>query len=164
MEDEHQYKSKTQAKKEAEKLQKLGEELTQLSIPQLKRMGLPDALLTALIDARSITSNVAGRRHRQFIGTLMRDVDPEPIRAALLEIDAGSPVESQIAQEIQDWRDRLFAEDPDSLNAFVQICPELDHQRLRQLLRNIKRDKAAGKPSKSLTTLEQLIVKCCSDQ
>lgn len=164
MEDEHQYKSKTQAKKEAEKLQKLGEELTQLSIPQLKRMGLPDALLTALIDARSITSNVAGRRHRQFIGTLMRDVDPEPIRMALLEIDAGSPVESQIAQETQAWRDRLFAEDPDSLNDFVQICPELDHQRLRQLLRNIKKDKAAGKPSKSLTTLEQLIVKSCGGQ
>jgi ribosome-associated protein len=89
----------------------------------------------------------------------MRDVDPEPIRAALLEIDAGSPVESQIANENQTWQDRLLTEDPDSLNAFVQVCPELDHQRLRQLLRNIKREKAAGKSSKSLKTLKQLIIK-----
>jgi len=164
MENESQYKSKTQAKKEADELQKLGEELTQLSIPQLKRMGLPDALFSALIEARSITSNVAGRRHRQFIGTLMRDVDPEPIRHALLEIDANLPVESELVKETRRWRDRLLTEDPDSMEAFISACPELDHQRLRQLLRNIKREKATGKSSKSLKALEQLIKKSCGDQ
>ena len=164
MENESQYKSKTQAKKEADELQKLGEKLTKLSTPQLKRMGLPHALFAALIDARSITSHVAGRRHRQFIGTLMRDVDPEPIRHALLEIDAGLPVESKIVKETRIWRDRLLTEDPDSLQAFINVCPELDHQRLRQLLRNIKKEKAAGKSSKSLKALEQLIMKSCGDQ
>lgn len=164
MEDESQYKSKTQAKREADELQKLGEELTKLSAQQLKRMGLPDALLAALIEARSITSNVAGRRHRQFIGTLMRDVDPEPIRNALLGIDAGLPVESTIVKETQMWRDRLLTQDPESMEAFISICPGLDHQRLRQLLRNIKREKATGKSSKSLKALEQLIMKSCSDQ
>jgi len=164
MENEHQYKSKTQAKKEADELQKLGEELTQLSAPQLKRMGLPDLLLTALIEARSITSKIAGRRHRQFIGTLMRDVDPEPIRLALLDIDAGLPAESRLVQETRAWRDRLLTEDPDSLQAFISICPELDHQSLRQLLRNIKRETAAGKSSKSLIKLEQFIMKSCGDQ
>ena len=164
MEDEIQYKSKTQAKKEADELQKLGEELTKLSAPQLKRMGLPDELLAALIEARSITSNVAGRRHRQFIGTLMRDVDPEPIRHALLEIDASHHVESTIVKENRLWRDRLLTQDPDSMDAFINVCPELDHQRLRQLLRNIKREKATGKSSKSLKALEQLIKKSCGDQ
>jgi ribosome-associated protein len=163
MENESQYKSKTQAKKEADELQKLGEELTKLSAPQLKRMGLPDALLAALIEARSITSNVAGRRHRQFIGTLMRDVDPEPIRNALLGIDAGLPVESTIVKETQ-WRDRLLTQDPESMEAFISACPEMDHQRLRQLLRNIKREKASGKSSKSLKVLEQLIMKIGGDQ
>lgn len=156
-----QYKSKTQAKKEADELQKLGEKLTKLSPPQLKRMGLPDALLAALIDARSITSHVAGRRHRQFIGTLMRDVDPEPIRHALIDIDANLPVESEIAKETRMWRDRLLTEDPDSLEAFIHVCPGLDHQRLRQLLRNIKKEKVTGKSSKSLKALEQLIMKSC---
>jgi ribosome-associated protein len=164
MEDESQYKSKTQAKREADELQKLGEELTKLSAPQLKRMGLPHALLAALIEARSITSNVAGRRHRQFIGTLMRDVDPEPIRNALLGIDAGLPIESTIAKETQMWRDRLLTQDPESMEAFISICPEMDHQRLRQLLRNIKREKATGKSSKSLKALEQLIMKSGGDQ
>jgi len=164
MEDEIQYKSKTQAKKEADELQKLGEELTKLSAPQLKRMGLPDELLAALIEARSITSNVAGRRHRQFIGTLMRDVDPEPIRHALLEIDASHHVESTIVKENRLWRDRLLTQDPDSMDAFINVCPELDHQRLRQLLRNIKKEKTTGKSSKSLKALEQLIMKSCGDQ
>ena len=157
-------KSKTQVKKEAEELQKLGEELTKLSSQQLKRMGLPDALLAALIDARSITSNIAGRRHRQFIGALMRDVDPEPIRHALLEIDANLPVESIIVKETRMWRDNLLMEDQDSLDAFIRACPELDHQRLRQLLRNIKKEKATGKSSKSLKILEQLIMKSRDNQ
>ena len=74
-------------------------------------MGLPDLLLTALIEARSITSNIAGRRHRQFIGALMRDVDPEPIRQALLEIDANFPVESERVKETRMWRDKLLTED-----------------------------------------------------
>ncbi len=161
MENDSQYKSKTQAKKEADELQKLGEELTKLSTPQLNRMGLPDALLAALIDAQSITSNVAGRRHRQFIGTLMRDVDPEPIRHALLEIDAGILVESEIIKETRMWRDRLLTDDSDSLQAFISVCPELDHQRLRQLLRNIKKEEATGK---SLKALEQLIIKSCGNQ
>ncbi len=159
MENEIQHKSKTQVKKEAEALQKLGEELIKLPIQQLKRMELPPGLQKALVEAQSIKSNIAGRRQRQFIGALMRNVDPETIRRALLETDADRPPESENIKETRLWIDRLLTGDPAVMEEFICACPGLERQRLRQLLRNIKKEKTSGKSSKSLKVLEQLIVK-----
>lgn len=159
MKNDIEEKSKTQIKKQAEALQELGMELLKLSVQHLERMKLPDDLHNALIDARSITSNVAGKRQRQFIGALMRDVDPEPIRQALLQINADPPLESEIVKETRMWMDRLLTNDPDSLEEFISACPGLEHQRLKQLLRNIKKETATGKSSKSFKTLEQIIIK-----
>ncbi|OGR27541.1 MAG: hypothetical protein A2277_03005 [Desulfobacterales bacterium RIFOXYA12_FULL_46_15] len=152
-------KSKTQIKKEAEELQELGIELSGLPVRRLERLDLPDDLKKALIESRSITSNVAGKRQRQFIGALMRDVDPEPIRQALLQTDTGFPVESETVKETRAWLDRLLSGDPAGLEEFIHAYPGLDYQRLRQLLRNIKKEKATGKASKSLNALEQLVTK-----
>jgi len=161
MEKDIQDKSKTQIKKEAEELQKLGVELIKLPNQHLKRMDIPDALLKALIDAKSIKSNIAGRRQRQFIGALMRDVDPEPIRHALQQIDAGLPIESEIDKETRTWLDRLLKGDPAGLEEFISAFPGLERQKLRQLLRNIKKEKTTGK---SLKALEHLIMKSINSQ
>jgi ribosome-associated protein len=164
MENQIQDKSKTQKKKEAEDLQKLGVELTRLSIPQLERMDLPKELRKALIDAKSITSNVAGRRHRQYIGSLMRDVDPEPIRHALLLVDEGLPIESERTKEVQKWVDTLLTGDAAGMEEFLSACPGLERQRLRQLLRNIGKEKKTGKTSKSLKALRKIIQEMVVDQ
>jgi len=153
-------KSKTQIKNEAEALQELGMELLRLPIQRLKRMALPDDLLNALIEARSITSKIAGKRQRQFIGALMRDVDPEPIRQALLlKANDDLSLESATVKETRIWLDKVLTGDPASLEEFISVCPGLEHQRLRQLLRNIKKETGDSKPSKSLKTLEQIIKK-----
>lgn len=158
MENDFQGKSKTQLKKEAEELQKLGEALIKVPIHQLERMELPDALKAALIEAKSIKSNIAGRRQRQFIGTLMRNVDPEPVLHALQQADADVPIESEIEKKARVWLDSLLTGDTADIEAFISISPGLERQRLRQILRNIKKEKSTGKPSKSLTALKQLIM------
>ncbi len=164
MENNIQEKSKSQVKREVEALQKLGEELIKLPRQKLKSMNLPEKLFNALIDAQSIKSHVAGRRQRQFIGALMRDVNPEPIRQALLQINAGLPMESKITQETKKWIDRLLTGSPDAVEELVSEYQGLGRQRLRQLLRNIKKEKTASKPSKSLKTLKQLIMKSMDDR
>lgn len=159
MENENQIKSKTQIKKEAEALQKLGEKLSKLPVQHLKSMGLPPALEKALIESQSITSNVAGRRQRQYIGALMREVDPAPIRRALRQTDTSLPIEQEKDRETRIWIDRLLTQDPAVMEEFLCTCPGLERQRLRQLLRNIKKEKKTKKPSKSLRSLEQLVSK-----
>ena len=84
------YKSRTQRKNEDRALQRLGEQLVALPFGQLKIMGLPDELLTAIEFARKIKSRGARRRQIQYIGTLMRHIDPQPIENALDRIRTGN--------------------------------------------------------------------------
>ena len=75
--------SKSAKKREYLALQKLGEELLTIKESDLLAMGLDDELHEAILEARRIKSHGALRRQKQFIGKLMRGIDPEPIRAAL---------------------------------------------------------------------------------
>ena len=84
------YKSRTQKKNEDRALQSLGEQLVALSIGRLETMELPDDLLTAIELAHKIKSRSARRRQIQYIGTLMRHIDPQPIEAALERIRSGN--------------------------------------------------------------------------
>ncbi len=85
-----EYKSRTQKKNEDRALQRLGEQLVALPFSQLEAMELPDELLTAIELARKIRSRSARRRQIQYIGALMRHIDPQPIKAALERIRSGN--------------------------------------------------------------------------
>jgi ribosomal 50S subunit-associated protein YjgA (DUF615 family) len=85
-----EYKSRTQKKKEDRALQRLGEQLISLPVRQLEAMDLPDELLTAIELARKIKSRSARRRQIQYIGALMRHIDPQPIIVALERIRPGN--------------------------------------------------------------------------
>ena len=75
--------SKSARKRAAHAAQDLGEELVRLRDQELEALELPEALLEAIRAARRITSRAALARQRQYIGRLMRELDPAPIRAAL---------------------------------------------------------------------------------
>lgn len=83
------YKSRTQKKKEDRALQHLGEQLISLPAGQLEAMELPDELLAAIELVHQIKSRGARRRQIQYIGALMRHIDPQPITAALERIRSG---------------------------------------------------------------------------
>ena len=75
--------SKSARKREYLALQKLGEELVTLRESELLSIPLDGDLLEAVQEARRIKAHGALRRQKQYIGKLMRHVDPEPITAAL---------------------------------------------------------------------------------
>jgi 5-(carboxyamino)imidazole ribonucleotide mutase len=75
--------SKSARKREALTAQKLGEELILLRDADLDALELPEPLSEAIRQARRIRSRAAGARQRQYIGKLMREIDLEPILAAL---------------------------------------------------------------------------------
>jgi 5-(carboxyamino)imidazole ribonucleotide mutase len=75
--------SKSARKRAALAAQKLGEELVTLKDKRLVALALPDALTEAVREARRIRSRAAGARQRQYIGKLMREIDPAPVHAAL---------------------------------------------------------------------------------
>lgn len=165
MEHENQEKSRTQIKKEYKEVQNLGAELAKLSKQQLKAMDLPIDLLEALDEAKNIKSKPAAQRHKNHIGSLMKNVDPEPIRQALKLISAGKPVESVETKERQLWVEKFLTGDGSVIEEFLDAYPEVERQTLRQLVKNAIKEKEAekiGKSRKSLKALKKLIIKCLS--
>ena len=81
--------SKSAKKRAMTELQALGEALVALSVDQLKKIDLPEDLRDAVRDAQRFTPREARRRQLQYIGKLMRAIDPEPIRAALGKMRSG---------------------------------------------------------------------------
>jgi ribosome-associated protein len=75
--------SKSARKREHLVRQKLGEELITLREADLRLLALDEDLFEAVVEARGIKSHGALRRQKQYIGKIMRHIDPEPIRAAL---------------------------------------------------------------------------------
>ncbi|MFT5720723.1 MAG: ribosome-associated protein [Motiliproteus sp.] len=137
-------KSKTQIKREVEALQKLGMKLINQKQELLDKLPLNDELRAALREALRLKQNEAKRRHMQYIGKLMRDVDPDLIQQAIDTQDAGTPAYAQYFHNLERWRDRLIADD-DQIDNFAQTYPEADRQHLRQLLRNARKETELGK-------------------
>jgi ribosome-associated protein len=75
--------SRSARKREAEYLQKLGVRLVGLRAEQLEVLALPDELLEALREAHRLRGQSALARQYQYIGRLMRGLDPAPIERAL---------------------------------------------------------------------------------
>lgn len=149
--------SKTKRKKAMDALQDLGGELVELSNDQLKQLVLPDSLLIAVKDAKKLTNaRGAQKRQLQYIGRLMRDVDPEPIQAKLDAWNGVSKEQTIKLHLLERWRERLL-ENESALGEFLSSYPDVDVQYLRTLIRNAHKEKAANKPSKSSRALFQLL-------
>ncbi len=128
-------RSRSQVKREAEALQKLGEQLMKLSKKQLELMPLPDNLREAIEQARHITARSALKRQRQYVGRLMRGVDPEPLRTKLDELNSVDNLSKARFHQCERWRDRLLTEGDAALAEFLDQYPQADRQHLRRLMR-----------------------------
>ena len=144
MQDEEK-PSKTRRKRAMHELQALGERLVELNPEQLAAVALPEDLHDAVERARNITKHEARRRQLQYIGRLMRSVDPEPIREKLKTWDGVSTEETARLHRIERWRERLL-EDDGAVGVLVRAHPGIDTQRLRALVRNARGERDAGRP------------------
>lgn len=131
--------SKTQLKAEADEKQALGEALLTLRADLIARLDLPEKLLDAIKDCKKITNFEGRRRQMQFIGKLMRRLDPEPIREAINEQLNGSAQQTLSLHLAEQWRDRLIAED-DAMGEWQTQYPATDSQQLRALIRQARKD------------------------
>lgn len=140
--------SKTQLKAEADQQQALGVRLTELPKDKLLKLDLPDEVITAVLDSKKITANGATRRHKQYLGRLMREIDNAPILEQLARWDGKHTAENAYFHGLERWRDRMI-ENVDVLAEFIALYPQTDIQQLRTLIRNAQKELAAGKPPKS---------------
>jgi ribosome-associated protein len=137
--------SKTRRKAAMHALQDLGEAMVLLTPARLAALALPERLADAIAEARHISRWEARRRQMQYIGRLMRDVDPLPIQARL-EQWAGAPnAEKARLALVERWRTWLLSDDA----ALDRLCAEnagADRPRLAALVARVRDERAHGEP------------------
>ena len=146
--------SKTDLKRESTELQKLGEALLTLRADLMEGLPLPEKLVDALAQANRITNFEGKRRQMQFIGKLMRGLDPEALQAVRDALEAqrkGSAQDALSLHQAEKWRDDLVARD-EAFEQWLAAHPGTDTQQLRALIRQARKDVQpdAGSISKGL--------------
>lgn len=137
--------SKTQLKQQSHDLQKLGQQLAELSQDRLARTEMPDALRVALDDLRRTRSHEGRRRQLQYVGKLMRSADEGPLREAVAEAQLGTAQSALKLHEVERWRAELLADD-EAMTRWLSAHPDTDAQQLRSLVRAARRDTARLTP------------------
>ncbi len=155
--------SKTKLKAEADAQQALGVKLSELSKDKLTKLNLPDELLTAVLDTKKITANGATRRHKQYLGRLMREVDTAPIVEQISRWEGKNTAENAYFHGLERWRDRLIT-DANTFAEFMALHPTTDSQRLRTLIRNAQKEHLANKPPKSSREIFKLLREVTSNE
>jgi len=139
MEEEYsddEYTSKTERKRESDRLQQLGEKLMSMKPADLNRLPLSDRLRRGIDESRRITAHEARRRHAQYVGRVMREDTGDSVEQAMIELD--NPFRLRWLQE---WQDRLLAlsdlKDSAALaQEMVERVAHWDRHHLRNLARN----------------------------
>ena len=148
--------SKSQRKRDMDALQDMGQELTELSKDTLKKLTLPDDLRAAVLECKRLTAHGAIRRQRQYIGRIMRSLDPEPIQAQLAALRGENDRHSAWLHSLERQRDRLLSDDS-VLPVLVAANPGCDVQQLRTLIRNARKEQTEQKPLKAYRELFQFL-------
>jgi ribosome-associated protein len=146
MVDSVEQKSKSQVKREMLALQALGEQLVDLSPNQISEVEMPQDLREAVLFAKTLKKREALRRQMQYIGTLMRDADPEPIRKAVAGISRDQWQDNQLFRELEEWRKGLIDGNDESLGDIGNHFPDADLKRLRRLALNARKEREGNKP------------------
>lgn len=155
--------SKSQRKREMDALQALGVQLLRLNAAQLARLDLPESLREALAEAHRITSHEGRRRQLQYIGRLMRTIDPAPLQQALADATGASRAAVALMHRCERLRDRLL-EDDAALTEFIAAHPHVDAQRLRATIRAARRERAQGQPPRHARELYRWLHQTLSNE
>lgn len=124
------------------RLQVLGEQFAALPQDRIEAAAVPQALREAVLAFRRTRSHEGRRRQMQYIGKLMRQIDPAPVEEAVLAVQAGHARDTIGLHRAERWRDDLVADDG-AITRWLDAHPDTDIQQLRSLVRAARKDAAA---------------------
>ena len=111
--------------------------------PASLRWHLPERLSDAIAVARKLTGHEARRRQMQYVGRLMREVDPAPIEAELVRWTHAPNAEKARLVTVERWRERLLSE-AGALDAFARDTAP-DRSRCTAIIDRARRGRARAR-------------------
>jgi len=154
-------KSRAQLKRDRQELRDLGVELVALSAEQLRAIPLSERTVEAVLAAQGMT-RIALKRQIGHIPALLVEENLVAVRAALAGELQPHADEVEALHKAENWRDRLLASN-DSLTEFIDRYPGSDPTRIRQLVRNAKKERKLEKPPKSARLLFRYVRELLSE-
>ena len=147
LDEEYTGPSKSAMKRQMIALQEIGESLTRLNEKQLASIPIEDErLIIAVQETQQIKSNSARKRHMQYIGKLMRDVDVDSIERALKFMYKHKQDNNDAFHELETLRDNILELGVSGIEQVVTRWPSADRQQLRQLVLQHQRELKNNKP------------------
>ncbi|GAA6153507.1 ribosome biogenesis factor YjgA [Pseudoteredinibacter isoporae] len=143
-EEDIEFVSRSQIKRETHELQEMGEFLVDMSKNQLANIPLTPELSEAIVLARRLKSREARRRQIQYIGKLMRNTDMAPINQAIEKIRTQGQRHQVLRQQSIEWAERICQEGPSVIEDFLAQFYHGDRQQLRQLQRASAKEASAN--------------------
>lgn len=144
--DDEDYISKSQLKREMHALQDLGDKIVKLKQGDFITIPLEGDLQEAILTARRIKSREGLRRQMQYIGKLLRTTDITAIEQAFNEIENGRKQAAARFHYLEKLRDTVLEEGLNSIEKIVAEFPTTDRQHLRQLILQANKEKSNNKP------------------
>ncbi|WP_294832946.1 ribosome biogenesis factor YjgA [uncultured Gilliamella sp.] len=148
------YVSKSEIKRDAEALKKLGIELINLSKNEIAKIPLDEDLLYAIELAQKIKKE-GYRRQVQYIGKLLRSRDIEPITQALDKLKNRHNQQVAMLHKLEKLRDDLIQ--TGDAETIIGLFPSADRQQLRTFARLAKKELEANKPPKTARQIFQYL-------
>jgi len=152
-EEEYVRPNKSQIKREAAALFELGKRLVELEKSTLQSLTLPNELMQEIDHARNIHSHTARKRQLKLIGKLLRSIDTTELQQLIEKRDLQHQKGINEFHHIEKWRDRLIQQGSSAMSEFLEKYPDVDRQKLNQLVRGAVKEANQGKPPKSARML-----------
>jgi ribosome-associated protein len=138
--------SKSELKRQDQELRALGVDLVELPAAELEALALPEKLQDAVDACRRITAHGARLRQEMYIAKVMRNVDVEPVRAALARRSDNDRQRVHREHGLEQWRERLLADEAAAWTEIAQKVAPAILQQLRSLARQARAEQAASRP------------------
>lgn len=149
--EQEEFESRTQIKKAALAVTDLGEQISQMTENEIKKLQLPADFTNAVLMLKTMDKGPALKRQRMFIGKMLRQNEPLiiEIKAKFAEIEAKRKQQNAHFHQLEKWRDRLLQDGDEALSELLKAYPQVDRQQMRQWIRNAQKEAQENKPPKS---------------
>lgn len=159
--DQDERPSRSARRREALDVLAFAKQLSELAPSRLAKLELPEDVRDELAEVQRTPSHIAHKRQLAHLAKLMRAHDEEAFTAArsTLANDRGkSAVETAALHRTEALRENLLGNNGDvALTAFTTAHPGIDHQHLRALIRQSRRERETSKPPRVQRELFRLL-------
>ncbi|MBU2870289.1 ribosome biogenesis factor YjgA [Colwellia sp. E2M01] len=151
---EEELKSKTEIKREMHQLQDFAQSIIEMSKHQRSRLPLTDDLKDAMVVADKIKNkHEALRRHIRHTAKILLETDLEPIHHAIEVMANKHQQETAKFVRLEAIRDELIEQGNDAVEALIVEFPNIERQKIKQLIRHAAKEVKAEKLGKHYKNL-----------